>query len=134
MAETMVKSGGLWKSPRAVQGTIRAIDIATIANQVKKKIAPYKHRFDPTELRNVSADIERGIARDTQLGIGSAGLGIGRMGGERAKRLKRKARLGEQIARAKERGELSRPGFGARDVRQLNIGGPGKKQSGPKVN
>jgi hypothetical protein len=75
-----------------------------------------------------------GAARESQIGAQKQSLGMGRkpLGGMRGRRLKQKALRGQQLART---GELRTiPGFAKRDVRQMNVGGPGRTPRGPKVN
>lgn len=75
-----------------------------------------------------------GPARESQIGTQKQSLGLGRpaLGGAAGRRLKEKARLGSQLSKSRQTRTL--PGFASRDVRQMNIGGPGKTNRGPKVN
>jgi hypothetical protein len=75
-----------------------------------------------------------GPARETQIGTQQQSLGLGRpaLGGSVGRRLKEKAALGGQLSRSRQ--TRTKPGFASRDVRKLNVGGPGKASRGPRIN
>lgn len=125
-------ANGLLTPPETPAATLRRYKNPLLGTIIKNKVRGLT--FGQMQFVDAAQESVYGPARESQIGAQQQSLGLGRpaLGGSAGRRLKEKAALGRQLSRSRQ--TRTKPGFASRDVRQMNVGGPGRAGRGPKVN